>query len=124
MFFAPTLNNRAIAAPIQQQTVQPSGFDRFMRSLVPAFYDLQEDDASWTLTIDVPGVTRDQLQVNVMGSTLTVGTVEGAPRQLSAVYELPHAIDVEKSEARLENGVLTLKLAKVESAKPRHIVIS
>lgn len=124
MFFAPTLNNRAIAAAIQQQTVQPSGFDRFMRSLVPAFYDLQEDDASWTLTIDVPGVTRDQLQVNVMGSTLTVGTVEGAPRQLSAVYELPHAIDVEKSEARLENGVLTLKLAKVESAKPRHIVIS
>jgi HSP20 family molecular chaperone IbpA len=123
MLYAPALIHRAVAAPMQEPTMQP-GFDRFMRSLMPAFYDLQEDDASWTLSIDVPGIARDQLRVNVIGTTITVDTVEGAPRQLSAAYELPHEIDVDKCEARLENGVLTLKLAKVESAKPRQITVS
>jgi HSP20 family protein len=123
MLYAPALSNRAVAAPMEQQGMEPV-FDRFMRNLMPAFYDLQEDDASWTLSIDVPGITRDQLRVNVIDTTITVDTVEEAPRQLSAAYELPHEIDVDKCEARLENGVLTLKLAKVESAKPRQITIS
>jgi HSP20 family protein len=122
MFFAPALSNRAVAAPTQQPA--RTGFDRFMRSLVPAFYDVQEDDASWTLSIDVPGVTREQLHVDVIGNTVTIETAEDAARQMSAAYELPNDIDVDKSEARLENGVLILKLAKVESAQARRITIS
>lgn len=123
MLYAPALINRAFAAPMQPQAMQP-GFERFMRSLMPAFYDVQEDDASWTVSLDVPGITRDQLRVNVIGTTVTVDTVEDAPRRVSAAYELPHDIDVDKCEAKLENGVLTLKLAKVESAKPRQIAVS
>ena len=122
MLFAPALSNRAVAAPLQQPA--QTGFDRFMRSLVPAFYDVQEDDASWTLSIDVPGVTREQLHVDVIGNTVTIETAEDAARQMSAAYELPNDIDVDKSEARLENGVLILKLAKVESAQARRITIS
>jgi len=45
-----------------------------------------------------------------------VASKEGAPRSYKAAYELPLDIDVASSEARLENGVLTLKLAKVVPA--------
>jgi HSP20 family molecular chaperone IbpA len=38
---------------------------------------------------------------------------EGAPRHYRAAYEMPQEIDAATSQARLENGVLTLKLAKV-----------
>jgi HSP20 family protein len=36
---------------------------------------------------------------------------------------LPFAVDADKVEARLENGVLRLKLTKHESAKPRKIPV-
>ena len=36
-----------------------------------------------------------------------------AKRQIKAAYELPQDIDVAASEAKLENGVLTLKLGKL-----------
>jgi HSP20 family molecular chaperone IbpA len=39
-------------------------------------------------------------------------TLAGAARQYKAAYELPLDIEVSASEAKLENGVLTLKLAK------------
>ena len=38
---------------------------------------------------------------------------EGAARRYSFAYELPQDIDVVTSQAKLENGVLTLKLAKI-----------
>ena len=39
-------------------------------------------------------------------------TTKEAPRQYSAAYELPAEIDAEATSAKLENGVLTLTLAK------------
>jgi HSP20 family protein len=36
---------------------------------------------------------------------------------------LPFAVDADKVEARLENGVLRLQLTKHESAKPRKIPV-
>ena len=41
-----------------------------------------------------------------------VKTVADAPRQYQAAYELPAEIDAEATAAKLENGVLTLTLAK------------
>ncbi|MEY4736584.1 MAG: hypothetical protein RL302_903, partial [Pseudomonadota bacterium] len=39
-------------------------------------------------------------------------TKEGAPRNYRTAYELPQMLDTSQSEAKLENGVLTLTLAK------------
>jgi HSP20 family molecular chaperone IbpA len=72
----------------------------------------EQDDKSFTLTFDVPGIAKDQLAIGIEGAIVRITAKEGAPRQYKAAYELPQDIDPAGSEAKLDNGVLTLKLAK------------
>jgi HSP20 family protein len=111
MFFAPALRTRAYAPA--------RGFDRaFERFLTDSVFaplpgvKVTQDEQAWTVTLDVPGVAREQLAIDVDGAVVRVKTVEGAPRQYQAAYELPEAIDADATSARLENGVLTLTLGK------------
>lgn len=106
MLFAPALRTRA--------------FDRsFERFLSDAFFApaaagarVEQKDDAWTLSLDVPGVSREQLAIDVDGTVVSVKTVEGAPRQYRAAYEFPAEIDAEATSAKLENGVLTLTVGK------------
>jgi HSP20 family molecular chaperone IbpA len=74
---------------------------------------LEQDEQSFTLSFDVPGVTREQLVVGIEGNVVRLSSAEGAPRSYRYACELPQDIDATQSAAKLENGVLTLKLAKV-----------
>jgi HSP20 family molecular chaperone IbpA len=71
-----------------------------------------QDDTSYTLSLDVPGVTKEQLSIAIEAATVRIGSKEGASRRYNAAYEFPLEIDTAQSEAKLENGVLTLKLVK------------
>ena len=72
-----------------------------------------QDESSFTLTLDVPGIARDQLEIAIEGAVVRVQSAQGATRRYRAAYELPQEIDTSLSEAKLENGVLTLKLSKL-----------
>ncbi len=111
MFFAPALRTRHFAAP--------RAFDRsFERFVNDAFLGTQrglkveQDDKSWTVTLDVPGFSRNDLTIGIEGAVVRIESKADASRQFKAAYELPQDIDAAASEARLENGVLTLKLGK------------
>lgn len=111
MIFAPALRTRAYAPA--------RGFDRgFERFLNEAFVTpatgvkVEQTEEAWALSLDVPGVTREQLSIEVDGTVARVQTTKEAPRKYSAAYELPAEIDAEATSAKLENGVLTLTLAK------------
>lgn len=111
MFFAPALRTRSYA-PVR-------GFDRsFERFLHDSLFTpatgvrVAQDEQAWTLTLDLPGVSREQLAIDVDGAVVRIQTVAEAPRQYQAAYELPEAIDAEATSAKLENGVLTLALGK------------
>ena len=56
--------------------------------------------------------TREELSIATEGSVVRIETRAEAKRQYKAAYELPQEIDVAASGAKLENGVLTLTLAK------------
>jgi HSP20 family molecular chaperone IbpA len=73
---------------------------------------IEQDEKSYTLSFDMPGIAKDQLTIGIEGAVVRLETKEGAPRQYKSAYELPQDIDVSSSEAKLENGVLTLKLGK------------
>ena len=71
-----------------------------------------QDDRSFSLTLDMPGIGKEHLSILIEGAVVRISSKEGAPRRYRAAYELPQDVDSGLSEAKLENGVLTLKLAK------------
>ena len=91
--------------------------DRFLDDAIAvaktAGTQLKEEDKQWELSIDVPGVSREQLNIAIEGATVRISTVEGAPRQYKKAYEFTQDVDAAASTAKLENGVLTLTLAKL-----------
>jgi HSP20 family protein len=87
---------------------------------------------------ELPGLKLDDLEIFVTGTTQLTIKGERKPdvpakavqhrqeRGFGAfvrVLPLPFAVDANQVEARLENGVLLVKLPKHESAKPRKIVV-
>jgi HSP20 family protein len=74
---------------------------------------VEQDDKSWTLSLDVPGLSREDLAISIEGAVVRIDSKAEAKRQFKAAYELPQDIDVAASDAKLENGVLTLKLGKL-----------
>jgi HSP20 family protein len=73
---------------------------------------LQEDDKAYSFSLDLPGVGKEQLRIQIEDTVLRVETLEGAPRRYRAVYEFAQEIDSASSQARMEHGVLHLSLSK------------
>lgn len=100
--------------------------------------DVQAKDDEFIVTAAVPGLKADDLDVEILGNTLTLrGEVfaaaseekaawllqERAYGKFSRTITLPSEMDSAKVDARLENGVLTLRLPKAEAARPKAIKI-
>lgn len=99
--------------------------------------DVVEDGSGITVYADLPGVSKDKLNVQVHGETLTIeaemdlgsmANVEAVHAEVGAsryrrVFTLSKELDPQKLEAELKNGVLTLRIQKAEHAKPRRITI-
>ena len=97
--------------------------------------DIWETEDALLLAADVPGVTRDHVELDLHDDTLTILAQVGADsyeglRPLYGEYNignfyrrfsLGEAIDREKICADLKDGVLTVTLPKREKAKPRRI---
>jgi HSP20 family protein len=113
MFFAPVVRTRAVSPSFRSFD---RSFERFVNeaffSTAKAGFNVVQDDKAWTVTLDLPGVAREELSIDIEGAIVRIETKQEAKRQFKAAYELPQDIDTEASGAKLENGVLTLTLAK------------
>lgn len=101
-------------------------------------YEIEETESAYAVTVFLPGVARDGLEITDEDGQLRVAgkqaarLPEGAAvlhRESSdAAFELVLAhdgtVDAGKVSAELKDGVLCLSLAKAESAKPRKISVS
>jgi len=97
--------------------------------------DIVEDGGGITLFADLPGVGREDLAIGVDGRNLTIEAPLrlGESDSLQSVYaeiranhfrrsfELSADLDTARIDAGLKDGVLTLKIPKLEQAKPRRI---
>jgi len=116
MFFATTPS--AFQASLRRQAYAPSGraVERFLNDAVYGTRQqgsaYEQDETSFTLKLDVPGIAKEHLAISIEDAVVRITTKDDAPRRYRAAYELPQDIDSALSEAKLENGVLTLKLAK------------
>jgi len=73
---------------------------------------LQEGEKAYSFSLDLPGVGKEHLRIQIEDTVLRVETLEGAPRSYRAVYEFAQDIDSASSQARVEHGVLHLSLTK------------
>ena len=71
-----------------------------------------QDETQFTLSLDVPGVSKEKLRIAIEGTVVRIESKEGAPRSYRSSYEFPQEIDSTTSTAKLEDGVLTLTLVK------------
>lgn len=99
--------------------------------------DIFETDRDLTLLVDLPGVTAENLNIDLRENTLTLtGDTEpfekGNEEDILIEYEigkyhrqfsLSSVIDQSKIDAKLTDGVLRLTLPKVEEATPRKIEV-
>ena len=112
MFFAPAVRTRAASPASALSTAASSASSTMPFPPTPLALNVEQDDKTWTLTLDVPGISREDLTIDIEGAVVRIESKADAKRQFKAAYELPQDIDVATSEAKLENGVLTLKLGK------------
>lgn len=90
--------------------------------------DVSETETSYTVTLDMPGVAKDAVKVNIDGRRISIDAEqrkadekkdgerviyrERTVNRYSRTFTLPQEISQSDSSASLEHGVLTLKLAK------------
>lgn len=86
--------------------------------------DLFTSDAALMLQVDLPGVPREGLTVEVKREQLHLTGRRSDTLVYRRILRLPEHIDVEKITAALEDGVLTLTLPKSERARTHRIEVS
>jgi HSP20 family protein len=102
----------------------------------PAMNVWEDGDAAW-IESELPGLTMGDLEVTVAGSEVTITGERKMAEQKDAAWHrrershgrftrtltLPWEIDADKVEAHLRDGVLTVKLPKCESCKPKKVKV-
>ena len=100
--------------------------------------DLSETDDAFRIRLDVPGMTKEDITINLQNNTLTVSGERSSERQeegeeyvrverafgnFHRTFTLPDAVDPDSVEAAYDDGVLTINVPKTETSTRRQIEI-
>ena len=96
-----------------------------------------ENADGYTLEVEMPGVSKENLEMWVENNELTIlgrratpsveGTLvhrESRPEDFRRSFELDPSIDAARISAKIDQGVVTLTLPKAEQVKPRKIAVA
>jgi HSP20 family protein len=126
----------AVNQLLEESFVAP--FARTMQATNIMPVDVYETEDAFVVKAFMPGLTPDQLNVSIEQNTVIIHGEPGSFEHqdlrpivretnigaFTRQFTLPVPIDADKVNAELVNGVLTLRLPKVASAKPRKIRIN
>ncbi len=137
--------------PFQEMQKWQTDLDRLFEDLTPQWSrteaaanialfnpscDIREDKTNYYFSLDMPGMAKDQIKVELDHNVLTVSAErrqekrrEGEKQFQSEIYygsylrsfRLPVAVDEKKVEAHYENGVLAISIPKLEASGARKI---
>ncbi len=108
------------------------------RRWIPAM-DLVENDADFVLRADLPGLTENDVNIELEDNVLTISgerkaeheerkegyyRVERASGHFSRSLTLPEGVDPDRVQANFDRGVLEVRIPKPEQRKPRKVTIS
>ncbi|GAB4433893.1 MAG: Hsp20/alpha crystallin family protein [Chloroflexi bacterium OHK40] len=99
--------------------------------------DLYETDQEFVVKLAVPGLKADSFEITMRENELTIHARTEAEQPEGARYHLqerrfgeftrsvcfPSPVHADKVQARLADGILTIRAPKVEAARPRRIAV-
>jgi HSP20 family protein len=118
----------------RMRSYRPVGFNGGRR--LPL--DVQSNGEEYVITAPVPGFKAEDLQIEVLDDVLTLkGEIESDEvderdgyllREIhrgsfSRSLRLPESTDSSKAEAKVEDGLLTVRIPKSEEARPKEIKV-
>jgi len=114
-------------------------FTRGEMDVIEPAADVAESDGEVTVKMAIPGVDKDQIKISVENGVLDVhGETRKETEEKKKNYHrreirygafrravaLPTAVDVDKADAKLKDGVLTITMPKSKAAKGHEIKIA
>jgi HSP20 family protein len=108
------------------------------RRWIPAM-DLVEQGEDFVLRADLPGLSEDDVKVELEDNVLTISgerksehedrkegyyRLERSSGRFSRSLTLPEGVDPDDIDAKFENGVLTVRVPKPQERKPRRVAIN
>jgi HSP20 family protein len=128
--------SKALQAKEKAEVTTPAEQTRPGLVFTPAV-DIFETDKEITLLADMPGVKAENLNIDLRDNVLTLDGDVNSPEgndevdvireyrtgKYSRQFTLSQVIDQSKIDAELKDGVLRLRLPKVEAATPRKIAV-
>jgi len=127
----PALANRALWSGLETEIDR--AFETALADLAPPAVaprfpvDLYEDKDNLYVRAELPGVTREAINVEMVDDYLNLSASRKSGEEsfsLARSITIPEAVQADKVSALYENGVLTVTLPKQEQVKPRKITIS
>ncbi|MCA9731989.1 MAG: Hsp20/alpha crystallin family protein [Deferribacteres bacterium] len=129
-----------------------TGFDRLLNDVFTGFnrvpntfgeswsprVDIAESKDNFSVAIELPGINKEDLSINVKDSVLTIKGEKKAEDQKEGVnylrmersygeferqFKLSKNIVMDQISAEYKNGVLSIVLPKAEEAKPKEIAV-
>ena len=113
-------------------------FGSSRRSFVPAV-ELSENDESYTISVELPGVRREDVHVDLREGMLIVQGEKRSEREekkergrylertygsFCRTFALPADAETERLEAKFKDGVLSIHIPRSEESRPREIEIT
>ena len=119
-------------------TGHQSELGRFQRSGVYPLINISQDRNAYFIRAELPGVKASDLDIQATGNTVSLAGERKIPEEndnakyhrrerdagkFSRMITLGTEIDPEGVAAKMEDGILLIKLPKAEKAKPRQIAV-
>ena len=115
----------------------PARFFSDLQSTHPSV-DIYEEGDDLVVKAELPGMTKDEIKVNLVDDVLTVSgekkreekvetknyyRMESSSGSFTRSFRLPVEVQADKAKARFSDGVLQMRIPKTEKAKARGVEI-
>jgi HSP20 family protein len=85
--------------------------------------DVITTDKEVKVTVEMPGITKQDIKVSAYEGTVEVSTTEKAKRKYHRIIDLPPETDIETAKSTYSNGILEITFDKKAKPKGREIKV-
>ncbi len=126
---------KEMTIPVKNETRRVPDTRSATRTIRPPV-DIFETNEGLTVVVDLPGVQKEDIQIQIENEVLTIKATPKSQLALDPFYrefelypyfrqfQLSDKVDQEKVKAELKNGVLIIQIPKKEEAKPKQIPVT